>query len=134
MRLGEGEVERLVVHRIRLRHGDDPALEAEQAQHGKVLVRLRPRSLAGVDHKQEEIDAGRAGDHRAHEPLVARHVDKREPPAVGQLERRIPEVDRDAARLLLGQPVGVLARQRADEPRLAVVDVTGCSDGQRHRA
>ena len=38
------------------------------------------------------------------------------------------------ALLLLGQPVGVLARQRADEPGLAVVDMAGRSDGQRHRA
>ena len=36
--------------------------------------------------------------------------------------------------LLLGQPVGVLAGQRAHEPRLAVVDVTGGADRQRHRA
>ena len=96
-----------------------------------MLVRLRPRALAGVDDEQEEVDAGRAGDHRAHEALVAGDVDEREPAAVGQVERRVAEVDRDAARLLLGQPVGVLARQRAHEPRLAVVDVPGGADGQR---
>ena len=33
---------------------------------------------------------------------------------------------------LLGQAVGVLAGQRLDEPRLAVVDVAGGADGQRH--
>ena len=33
---------------------------------------------------------------------------------------------------LLRQPVGVLAGQRPDEPRLAVVDVAGGADRQRH--
>ena len=88
-----------------------------------MLERLRPRALRRVDHEQEEVDPGRAGDHRPHEPLVAGHVDEREPAPVGQLERGVAEVDRDPAALLLGQPVGVLPGQRPDEPRLAVVDV-----------
>ena len=96
-----------------------------------MLVRLRPRALARVDDEQEEVDAGRAGDHRAHEALVAGDVDERQAAAVGQVERRVAELDRDAARLLLGQAVGVLARERAHERSLAVVDVTGCADGQR---
>ena len=61
------------------------------------------------------------------------HVDEREPRPVGQVERRVAEVDRDPARLLLGQPVGVLAGQRPDEPGLPVVDVPRCADRQRHR-
>ncbi len=110
-----------------------PRSIAEQAQDREVLVRLRPRALVRVDHEQEEVDAGRARDHRAHEPLVAGNVDDRELRAVRQLERRVAEVDRDAARLLLRQPVGVLARERLDERRLAVVDVAGGADRQRHR-
>ena len=97
-----------------------------------MLERLRPRTFLRVDHEQEEVDPGRAGDHRADEALVARHVDEREPAAVRQLERRVAEVDRDAARLLLGQAVGVLAGERPHEPRLAVVDVAGGADRQRH--
>ena len=97
-----------------------------------MLVRLGPRALARVDHEQEEVDPRRARDHRAHEALVAGHVHEREATAVRQLERRVAEVDRDAALLLLGQPVRVLARQRPDEPRLAVVDVPGGADRQRH--
>ena len=97
-----------------------------------MLVRLRPRSLAGVDHEQEEVDAARARDHGADEALVAGDVDDREARAVGQLERRVAEVDRDPALVLLGQPVGVLAGQRLDERRLAVVDVTRGTDRQRH--
>ena len=51
---------------------------------------------------------------------------------LGQLERRVAEVDRDPARRLLGQPIRVLARERPDERRLAVVDVPGGADRQRH--
>ena len=97
-------------------------------------MRLRPRALAGVDHEQEEVDPGRAGDHVADEALVAGDVDQREPPPVRQVERRVAEVDRDPAPLLLGQPVGVLSGQRPHEPRLAVVDVAGGADRKRHAA
>ncbi len=66
----------LLVDRVDLRDRDHTAVDAEQPQHRQVLVRLRPRALARVDHEQEEIDARRAGDHRAHEALVPRDVDE----------------------------------------------------------
>ena len=131
-RLLERELERLRVDGVGLRHRDDAALDPEQAENREVLVRLRARTLGGVDDEQEEVDPGRPGDHVADEALVAGHVDQREPPAVGKVERRVAEVDRDPARLLLGQPVRVLAGQRAYEPRLAVVDVPGCPYRERH--
>ncbi|OFW75785.1 MAG: hypothetical protein A2Y55_10270 [Actinobacteria bacterium RBG_16_68_12] len=123
-RLFTDQLERLGVDCIDLRHGDDAAIDSEQPQDREVLVRLRPRAFAGVDDEQKEIDAGCAGDHRAYEALVARHVDDREPAAFRKLERRVPEVDRDPAASLLRQPVRVLPGQSPDEPRLAVVDVT----------
>ena len=132
LRFRDRELERLGVDLVRLRHGDDPAPDAQQPQHGQVLVRLRPRSLSRVDDEQEEIDSGRAGDHRAHEALVARHVDDRERAAVGELERRVAEVDRDPTPALFRQPVGVLARERADERRLAVVDVACRAEDDAH--
>src|SRR4051812_6526276 len=97
-----------------------------------MLECLGPRTLLRVDHEQEEVDAGRSRDHGAHEALVAGDVDEREAPAARELERRVPEVDRDPARLLLRQAVGVLAGQRPHEPGLAVIDVAGGADGQRH--
>ena len=133
LRLGARELERLVVDEVALRQRDDAALDPEQPQDREMLVRLRPRALVRVDHEQEEVDAGRAGDHRAHEALVPGHVDDGELRPVRQLERRVAEVDRDAALALLRQPVGVLAGQRLDERRLAVVDVPGGADRQRHR-
>ena len=49
-------------------------------------------------------------------------------------ERQVGEaqVDRHAPPLLLGQAVGVDAGERVDERRLAVVDVAGGADYERH--
>ena len=132
LRLDARELERLLLDGIGLRQRDDAVLDPEQPQDREVLVRLRPRALAGVDHEEEEVDAARTRDHRADEALVPGDVDDREARAVRQLERRVAEVDRDPALVLLGQPVGVLAGQRLDERRLAVVDVTRGADRQRH--
>ncbi len=97
-----------------------------------MLVGLRAGALGRVDDEEEEVDARRPGDHRAHEPLVPGDVDERQRAPVRKLERRVPEVDRDPAGPLLGKPVGVLAGERADERRLAVIDVTRRADRQRH--
>ena len=97
-----------------------------------MLKGLRPRTLARIDDEEEKVDAGRAGNHVAYEALVTRHVDERQPATVREVERRVAEVDRDPARLLLGEPVGVLPGQRPDEPGLAVVDVTRRPYCDRH--
>ena len=131
-RLLDGEVEHLGLDRVRLRDRDNAVLDSEQREDREMLVRLRPRTFGGVDHEQEEIDPGGAGDHVPDEALVPGNVDQREAAAVGEVERRVAEVDRDSALALLGQPVGVLPGQRPDEPRLAVVDVSGGADRQRH--
>ena len=131
--LVDSKLERVGSDRVSLRDGDDAALDAQHAKDGEVLVRLRACALAGVDDEEEEVDPGRAGDHVADEPLVTRDVDEGDPPAVGQVERRISEVDRDPALLLLGQAVRVLPGQGPDEPGLAVVDVAGRPEAQtRH--
>ena len=117
---------------VDLRQRDDAALDAEQAKDLQVLVRLRSRPLAGVDDQQEEVDPAGAGDHGPHEALVTGHVDHRESAAARQVERRVPELDRDAAPAFLGKPVGVGSGQGLDERRLAVVDVTRGAERQRH--
>ena len=53
---------------------------------------------------------------------------------VASVERSEAELDRDAAAALLGQPVGLAAGQRAHQGRLAVIDVAGGADRERHRA
>jgi hypothetical protein len=44
------ELASLGVHGVRLGHSDDAALDPEQPQDREVLMSLRPRPLAGVDH------------------------------------------------------------------------------------
>src|SRR5919204_521909 len=86
-------------------------------------MRLGARALGRVDHEQEEVDPGGAGDHGPDEALVPRHVDDRQAPPVGEVERRVAELDRDPTNLLLGEPIRVLSGQCPNEPRLSVVDV-----------
>ena len=52
-----------------------PARDAEQVDDREVLARLRHDAVVGGDHEQHDVDAGGAGDHLAHEPLVAGDVD-----------------------------------------------------------
>ena len=119
---------------VDLRDRDDAVLDPEQAHDRQVLVGLRPCAFGCVDDEQEEVDAGGAGHHVPDEALVARDVDHRDVPPARQLERRVAEVDGDAALLLLRQAVGVLAGQRPDEPGLAVVDVSRRPEDQRRVA
>ena len=56
-----------------------PRVDAEQLADRDVLAGLRHHALVGGDHEQHQVDAGRAGHHGAHEPLVAGHVDHARP-------------------------------------------------------
>src|SRR5690606_37414753 len=78
--------------------------------------------------QQREVDAGRAGEHGVHQPLVAGHVHEADAIAVGAVHEGIAELDADAALLLLGQAIGVHAGEGPDERGLAVVDMTCGSD------
>ena len=102
---------------VGLRDRHDAGADAERAQHRGVLARLGHHAVVGGDDHQVQVDAGRARDHRAHEALVPGHVDDRQPPARRQRQRRVAELDRDAARALLRQPVGVDAGERARPAR-----------------
>ena len=96
-----------------------------------MLARLRHHAVVGGDDHQEQVDAGRAGDHRAHEALVAGHVDDRHAPAGRQVEPGVAELDRDSPRPLLRQPIGVRTGERVDQGGLAVIDVTSGAERQR---
>jgi hypothetical protein len=104
------------------------AAHAEQRHHREVLARLRHHAIVGRHHQQRMLDAGGAGQHGVQQALVARHVDEAQRHALGRVQVGIAELDRDAAALLLGQPVGVDAGQRAHQRGLAVVDVACGSD------
>src|SRR5262249_18601707 len=98
----------------------------------EVLLGLGHDTVVGGDGEEDQVHAVRAGQHVADEALVSRHVDDPGARAVRAVEPGEPEVDRDAARLLLPQPVGVLSGEGEDERRLAVVDVPRGADDQRH--
>ena len=78
--LGVGRRQRgaLLVHEVGLRQRDDQRPHPEQREDRQVLARLRHDAVVAGDAEQRQVDAGRAGDHRADEALVARHVDDRE--------------------------------------------------------
>ncbi len=131
--VGARQVGALGIDQIALAERDHRAAHGEQLEDRDVLARLRHDAVVAGDHEQGEVDPGRAGDHRAHEALVAGHVDDREHAAGGQRQARVAEGDRDAALALFGQAVGVDARERAHEGRLAVIDVPGRAQCARGR-
>lgn len=94
-----------------------------EAEHRQVLARLRHHPVVCGDAEHVAVDPGGAGDHVTQEALMPRHVHQRQPPPGGQREWRESELDRDAARLLGGQAVGVATGEGQHEGRLAVVDV-----------
>ena len=126
-----GELEQLLVDDVRLGQRHDAVTHPQQLDDREVLHGLRHHAVVRGDHQEEQVDAGRAGDHRAHEALVAGDVDDAQPAAARQLELGVAQLDRDAALLLLAQPVGVLAGEARDERGLAVVDVAGGAEGER---
>ena len=107
-----------------------PSRTCEQPADREVLARLRHHRLVGGDDEQDRVDPAGARQHVLHEALVPGHVHERhvEP---ADLRVREPEIDRDPARLLFLQPIGIGAGQRLDQRALAVVDVPGGADDDR---
>src|SRR5471030_2773686 len=85
-------------------------------------------ALGGRNDEQCSVDADGAGQHIVHEALVARHVDEAELPSISQIAVGIAEVDRDAARLLILEAVGIDSGQRFDQRGLAVIDMARGAD------
>ena len=116
-----------VVEQVDLREGDDAMGDPDELEDAQVLLALRLPALGGGDDEQAGVDAADAGEHVAEEADVARHVDEADRLAVGDAVGEA-EVDREPAPLLLLEAVGVGPRERPDERRLAVVDVSRCGD------
>ena len=120
---------------VRIRHvalgeHDGATRDPEQAADVEVLAGLRHHRLVGGHDQQHGVDAVRPGQHVAHEPLVAGHVDEGRDHARAEVGVREPEIDGDPALLLLLQAVGIGAGQRAHERALAVIDVAGGADDE----
>ena len=115
---------------VALGEGDQAAGDAQEPADVEVLAGLRHDRLVGGHHQQHGVDPVGAGQHVAHEALVARDVDEGCDQAFPQVEVGEPQVDRDPPLLLFLQAVGVYAGQGAHEGALPVVDVTGRADDQ----
>jgi hypothetical protein len=102
--------------------------DAEQIENFHMLDGLRHHAVIGGHDHQRVVHIADPRQHVLEEALVARHVDKADQLAVRQRHIGKTEIDREAARLLLRQPVGVDAGQRANERRLAMVDMSGRRD------
>src|SRR5262249_17317004 len=87
----------------------------------------RHDALVGSDHEHGQVYAAHAGQHVLDESFVAGDVHDLDG-EVRLLDECEAQVDRDAASLLLGEAVGVGARQRLHQRGLAVVDVPGGAD------
>ena len=113
---------------IGLRENDDAAIDAEQVEDRQMFERLRHNPVIDGDCQKRKIDPACACEHRVNEALVAGNIDEadRLPRSRGHIGEA--QVNRDAAGLLILQPVASDARQRFDQSRLAVIDVTGEAD------
>ncbi len=117
-----------LVDEIDFAQHDQAATYAQQIDDRQMLARLRHDAVVGGDDQQQKIDAARAGQHRMHEPFVARHVDEADHFAVCGRQIGEAELDRDAACFLFFETVGVDAGQCLYQRGLAVIDMTGGTD------
>ncbi len=95
-----------------------------------MLARLRHHALVSGDHKREQVDPMRSGQHVLDETLVTRHVDKPDAKIV-ELKIGKTEIDSNAAPFLFGQTVRIGTGQSTHEGALPVIDVTCCANNQR---
>ena len=87
-------------HQIDLGQGDETARETEQIDYAQVLACLRHDAIVGGNDEQDEIDAGGAREHIAHEFLVPGNVDEAEDAALSGVEP-IPKLRRGEVTVLL---------------------------------
>jgi hypothetical protein len=101
---------------------------AEQIENFHMLEGLRHHAVIGSHHQQRMVHIADAGQHVPDEALMARYVDEADDPAFWQRQISEAKVDREAARLLFRQAVGIDAGERAHQRGLAMVDMSGRRD------
>ena len=124
------DLQRIGVDEIGLRQGDEPGRHAQQPADVEVLARLRHHRFVGGHHQHDQVDAADARQHVLDEPLVPRHIDEGEIHAADFLVREA-QVDRDPARLLFLQPIGIGPGERAHQRALPMIDVPRRPDDDR---
>ena len=100
----------------------------EELDDRQMLQRLRHHTVVRGDRQQREVDPAGSGHHGVHQALVSRHIDESQHLARGEWRVGVTELDRDTARLLFLQTIGVDARERPHQRGLAVIDVTRGAD------
>ncbi len=109
---------------VAFRECDNHGRYIEKRQDLQVLARLRHHALVGGNNEQRDVDAAGACEHRPNKCLVARYVDDSNRSNAFDVERREPEIDRDAATLFLGKAVSIDTRQSFDQGCFPVIDVS----------
>ena len=110
--------------RVAVRQHDEAVAHTEQLEDHQVFFALRHPSLACRHHEEHHVHRTDAREHVLEKPHVSRHVDEADLGARRERGEREAEIDREAARLLFGEAIGIGAREREHQRRLAVVDVT----------
>src|SRR5262245_32166490 len=113
---------------IRFRQSNKAALDAEQTADCRGLNGRRHATSAARNTKNNKTEAPGPGQNGGAKALVPRHVDEPEHQAVGRRQVGEAEIDRDPPLLLLLEPVGVDARERAHQRGLAVIDMARRAD------
>ena len=107
---------------------DNATLDSEQIDDSEMLARLWHHTIIGRNHQKYKIDAGRTRQHVVHEFFVARHVDETQDRTLRRGQICKAEVDRNTARFLFLEAVGIDAGERPHQRRFAVIDVSGGAD------
>src|ERR1700738_2301411 len=93
-----------------------------------MLFRLRHPAVVGRDDEEGEIDRADAGNHVAHEGVVAGNIDNSNMQPV-EIQFGEAKIDRHTARFLFAQTIGIGAGERLYYRPLPMIDVTGgCDD------
>ena len=115
-----------LVDGVDLRHGHHAVTQTYEFEDAQVFLALRFPAFGGGHDEHACIHTAHAGEHVAQEAHVARNVDEAHAFTVRQGGVGEAEVDGETAAAFLVPAVGVGARQRLHQRRLAVVDVAGC--------
>ena len=127
-----GQLQHLSIHHVHLGERHKAMTHAKKRTYFKVFPSLRHHAFVGRDDEENEIDARSAGHHGTHETLVAGHIYDAHAFAAGQIGIGEAQFYGDAAALLFAEAVAVDAGERSHQRSLAVVDVTGGTQDDRH--
>ena len=121
--LSSTELYPLIVNQVTLGERDQSPGYMEKVQDGKVFARLRHHRFVRGHHQHRQVNSPYTGEHIVHEPLVPGYVNYADLVAAWEFKPREAQVYRQAAFLLLRQPVRVYSGERLDESGLAVINV-----------